>query len=158
MCYFRFKDYLLTVALSTIVLCCDFIRNQGFGGNESLAYKYPDSCTYFYDSLANRSVFLTVNEPPVYPPGEKALHALFTKNLKFSVDQGCDQCDFRVYYTIEKNGTPVFQKFIGSFLTRKDYDLIESQLITIFQRMVVWQPGKCQGENVPVAMSEVIYY
>ena len=105
-----------------------------------------------------RRVFFTVDKQPVYPAGERALHALFEKNIKFSVEQGCSQCDFRIYYTIETDGTPVFKKFIGSFLTVKDYELIEIQLIEIFKQMAVWQPGKCKGENVPVAMSEVIYY
>lgn len=150
--------YLLSICLSAIVICFVFFENQGYLEIEPVAPRYSASCTHFFDYFGNRPVLLTISENPVCPSGEKALHALFTKNLKFSVDQGCDQCDFRIYYTIEKDGTAVLKKFVGSFLTMKDYELIGAQLKEIFERMEHWQPGKCNGENVPVAMVEKIYY
>lgn len=152
------SNHLFSIGLFTVVICSVFFKKQDFIRSNPVAHGYTDSCQYFFDSLQNKRVFLTVDQKPVYPPGDRALHALFEKNIKFSVDQGCDQCDFRIYYRIEKDGTPVFKKFIGSFLTVKDYELVQAQLIEIFKQMAVWQPGKCKGENVPVAMIEVIYY
>jgi len=124
---------------SILIACLAF-----FGFN--CQQKQPKSfkCTGFQDTLLHKFVYKTTDVPPKPVGGNETINKAITKYFKYPDEDVSGKV--LVAFVVETNGTIDGKRVIYD-PTRKDC-LFSKQLLTILDK-VKWQPGMCNGEDVP---------
>jgi len=128
-----------TSILSILIGCLSFF---GFSCQQKQSKSF--NCVGFQDTLLHKFVYKTTDIPPKPVGGNETINKAITKYFKYPDEDVSGKV--LVAFVVETNG-----KIDGK---RTIYDpsgkdsLFSKQLLTILDK-VKWQPGICNGENVP---------
>ena len=97
--------------------------------------------------IANEKVFGPVEQPPMFPGGDKAMYAFINKNLRYPAVAAEMNIQGRVVlqFVVEKNGSISGIKVIRSV----DEDL-DREAVRIVRMMPRFSPGKMNGRPLRV--------
>ncbi len=109
-----------------------------------------------YDTITKKKAYTFVDEMPVFPNGELALHRYVSDNFILKLGEYADtQSSFNLRFVIDKDGNLLGARIFGK--REIEYGENEKKMIEIFRNSPKWIPGKCDKKNVDVFMKQKIH-
>ena len=113
-----------------------------FGQNKDCC----DTCTTIFDSISQRTVYITVDNMPKFPGGLDSLDFFLKDNFQKTPRVEADIVgSIYISFIIETDGSTTNKKLLKGLY--KDYDEAALKIIDMMHR---WKPGTCKGKSVPV--------
>jgi len=106
--------------------------------------KDPTRCVAILDSIAQREVYVLVDEKPQFPGGEDSLNLFIAKELRYP-QHVCIQGSTIISFIVEVDGSLSDVKIERGIGKAGD-----DEAIALVDKMPRWIPGLCQGNRVPV--------
>ena len=128
-----------TSILPILIVCLSFFD---FSCQQKQARSF--ACAGFQDTILHKFVYKTTDVPPKPVGGNETINKAITKYFKYPDEDVSGKV--LVAFVVETNGTIDGKRVIYD-PTGKD-GLFSKQLLTILDK-VKWQPGMCNGEDVP---------
>jgi len=115
----------------------------------SLAFSAYSQDAEIQISIAEQEPFVTVEQMPVYPGGDRAMMDFISKNIVYPTmaRDSSKQGKVRIKFVVGIDGTLRDIKVVGK--TRLGFGL-EEAAIAVVEKMPAWQPGKQNDKAVPV--------
>lgn len=107
------------------------------------------NCLSVFDSLTNEVVYLSADEMPEFNYDNNDFLIYIMKNFKRNNTYG--QLSFSLSFVIDIDG-----KLKKARINNKnifEYSASENELIQLLENMPRWEPGRCEGEKVPIKLT-----
>lgn len=106
-----------------------------------------DSCSYYYDTISKRDIFMAVNEMPSYKGGISEISKIIMNELALA--DSCYESTGNIYlqFIIEPDGKISNRKILRGY---NQICNLNSKVLKTLDYLIDWIPGKCHGETVPV--------
>jgi len=127
----------------SIMLCLFY---QGI----ALSQNFCSKCDIKITSLTQDSSICTFAEKmPVFGNKSNGFINYIYSQMTYEQDSShLYQDDFKISFVIDKNGKVRNTKILGKL--KKDYTLMEKQIVNIFSASPNWTPGECGDIQVPI--------
>lgn len=110
-------------------------------------------CTRRYEKLMDLYVYSNVDEMPLYPGGMNSLSTFFLKHLAYPPRDENKALQTRLFLTfiVDTLGNVIAPGIDKK--TKRDYSPLDMEALRLAKLMLKWEPGKCNGEKVPVRVT-----
>ncbi len=102
-------------------------------------------CQFYFDSVMNRKVYLTVDRLPEVKGGQEKIYKEMQNRLRYPSDLGNMDSIIVAQFVVEVNGKVTGKKII------KDIEAtnLGTQILSLIDNLK-WYPGTCNGNAVPM--------
>jgi hypothetical protein len=105
-----------------------------------------DRCNCYYNKELKTEVYTTYDSPPEYSEGIIKLYSLISKNIKIPYEAHLPTTKAIVNIIVDNDGCVVY---LGIFnKSKKEYNILEKEIIKALSAINTWIPAKCDGKNV----------
>lgn len=104
-----------------------------------------EECKTQFDSISNQMVYTLADNLPEFPGGIDSMKRFIANNLIWPDDGANFNGTVFVSVIVESNGS-----LSNLRIARGIYEHADTEALRIIGKMPKWNPGKCNGEIVPV--------
>ena len=137
------RKYLVAV----LFLLCSFVSfaQPGNSNVDSLARAEILSCSSYYDSIQERTIYTFTEKKASFPGGDRELFKFLNQNLVVP-DELCE-CFGTIYvsFIVESDGKVTYKAIRKSLCSPMD-----QMAMNVVDKMPPWIPAMCDGIAVPV--------
>lgn len=110
-------------------------------------------CTRHYEKSIDLYVYSNVDEMPLYPGGMNALSTFFLKNIVYPPleENKVIQTKLSLTFIVDTVGNVISPGIDKK--SKRDYSPLDIEALRPVKLMLKWEPGKCNGEKVPVRIT-----
>ena len=105
-------------------------------------------CTTYYDPALKLTVYTGVEKEPEYPGGSLAWGQFITRNLNEANLDAAVDCNVKIKMIIDSAGAIRKAVPIRGDVEVKDPNANEKEVLRVYLKSGIWEPGKCGGNKV----------